>query len=146
MRLEQAAPIAGALVDRGHLGSRHLLEVIEREAGFAVRAVAADREPPLRCVDLRDIGHVVADEKRIVRRERRAEIFERRFIIRRPVGQLYERLLARQRVHDDFAARSLRQRSGQIRHGRFGREQAWKDRVAAGESHSRARSFEQISA
>ena len=38
------------------------------------------------------------------------------------------------------------ERGRQIRHGRFGREQAWKDRVAAGESHRRARSFEQIAA
>lgn len=137
MRLEQAAPIAGALVDRDHLGGRHLFEIIEAEGGLTVRGFATDRQPPFGGVDLGNVGQVVADEKRIVRRQRGAEILERRFIVRRPVRELDQRLLAGQRVHDDLAARALRQGRRQVGHRRLGFDQAWKNRVAAGERDGR---------
>ena len=136
MRLEQAAPIAGALVDRDHLGGRHLFEIIEAESDLAVRGFATDGQPPFGGVDLGNVGQVVADEKRIVRRQRRAEILERRFIVRRPVRELDKRLLARQRVHDDLA-RALRQGHRQVGHRRLGFDQAWKNRLAAGERDGR---------
>ena len=104
MRLRQAAPAAGALVDRGHLDGRHGLEIGERQLDRRGGTVAADLDLVGLDVDLRDVREVIADIKLVVRRDRCAQIFDRRFVVWRPVGELYERLLARQRPHRGVAA------------------------------------------
>ena len=43
MRVGQAAAVAGALIDRDDLIGRQLFQIVEREFGLAVGAVAADR-------------------------------------------------------------------------------------------------------
>ncbi len=103
MRLRQAAPVARTLVDRNQLGRRHRLQIGERDLGLTVGAVAADGNLVTFGLHLRNIGEVVAHEELVVGRDWRAEIFERRFVVRRPVGQLNERLLAGQRAHRDVA-------------------------------------------
>jgi hypothetical protein len=42
VRLRQAAPVARALIDRDHFERRHLLQIVERDLGLTVGAVAAD--------------------------------------------------------------------------------------------------------
>lgn len=65
-----------------------------------ISAVAADRDLVGLGVDAGDIRQVIRDIKPIVRRNRRIEIFQRRFIVRRLVRELDQGLLARQRLHE----------------------------------------------
>src|SRR5258707_6001049 len=94
------AAVARALADRGDL---HLLEAalqfahaeLERARG----AVAADAKRPRIDVDRRgNIGEMIADEERLVRRDRRGEIRRGRLVVRRAVAELDERLLSGQRL------------------------------------------------
>src|SRR5258706_2388494 len=52
---------------------------------------------------------MVAHEKGVVGRDRGAQKLNRRLIIRRPIGELDERLLARQRLKHGFLPGALRQ-------------------------------------
>ena len=52
---------------------------------------------------------MVAHEEGVVGRDRGAQKFNRRLIIRRPIGELDERLLARQRLKHGFLPGALRQ-------------------------------------
>src|SRR5262249_44820756 len=44
-------------------------------------------------VDLRDLGEMVANEECVVRRDRSAEIFDRRLVVGRPIAKLDQRFL-----------------------------------------------------
>ncbi len=98
MRLEQPAPVARALIDGDELVGRHLLEIVERDCGLAVGALAADVDLPGLRIDLGNIGEMIAHEERIVGGDGGAEIFNRRLVVRRPITELDQRLLAGQRV------------------------------------------------
>src|SRR6516165_3057072 len=63
---------------------------------------------------LRDVREMVANEKCVIRRDGGTEIFDRRFVVRRPIAELDQRLLARQRIEHGVVAGPLRQRRGQI--------------------------------
>src|SRR5262245_46174237 len=114
VRLEQPAPVARAHVHRRQLDRRQGLEIVEGELGLAVRPLAADRELPGLGIDLRNTGEMVADEKRVVRRNRGAEIFQRRLVVGRPIAELDQRLLARQRIEHGAVAQALRQARRQL--------------------------------
>ena len=66
-------------------------ELIE---GEAQRRRASDAKAPFRGVDFGNVGEMPAHEEGIVGRDDAMEIAERRFVIRRPVGELDQRLLA----------------------------------------------------
>src|SRR5262249_13060173 len=69
-RLEEPAAVARALVDRDDLGRRHRLELLERQRQ-RLGDLATDLEPEAVRIDLlRDAGEVVADEERVVGRDR----------------------------------------------------------------------------
>ena len=122
VRLEQAAAVARALADRDHLGRRHRLEVVEGELDPAIGAVAADREPPGLGVDVRNVGQVIAHEERVVRGDRGAEGRHRALVVRRPIGELDQGLLAGQGLEDGLGAGAGRQRLRQIERRRRGFE------------------------
>jgi hypothetical protein len=82
MRLEQSAPVARTQIDRHQLGCGQPFEIVEREFGLAVGALAAEGDLPSPDVDLRDVGEMVTDEKRVVRGNGGAEIFERGLVVR----------------------------------------------------------------
>jgi hypothetical protein len=86
VRLKQAAPVAGALVDGDHLGGRHGLEIVEAERGLTAGAFAADLELPGLGVDelvvgLGNVRQMIAHEEGVVRRDRGAEILDRRLVL-----------------------------------------------------------------
>src|SRR6202022_983993 len=108
VRLEQTAPVARALADRNHFVGGQALQALEIDLHLTVRTVTADRELPGLGIDLRNVGEMIAHEERVVGRDRRAEIFDRRLVVRRPVGQFDQWLLARQRVEDGLATGTLR--------------------------------------
>jgi hypothetical protein len=101
--LKQAA-VAGTLIDGNHFISRHALQFVEIERELAIGSV-----PPGCGIDTGDVGQVVAHEERIVWRDRCAKVFQRCLILRRTIGQLYERFLARKRIQDSLRSRSFRQ-------------------------------------
>src|SRR5262245_28985325 len=114
VRLEQPAPVARAQVDSRQLDRRKGLEIVERELDLAVRALAADRELPGLGVDLRDAGEVIANEEGVVRRDGSAKIFQRRLVVGRPIAELDQWLLARQRIQYGVVAYPLRQGRRQV--------------------------------
>jgi len=99
---------------RHQLGCRQSFEILEREFGLAVSAFATDGDLPSPDVDLRNIGEMVSDKKRVVRGDGGAEIFERGLVVRRPVAKLDQGLLSRQRVEHRVAARPLGKRRRQV--------------------------------
>src|SRR5262249_20220239 len=116
---------------------RQPFEIIEREFGFAVGALAADRDLLSPDVDLWNVREMVTDEKRVVRRDGGAEIFERGLVVRWPVTQLDQGLLSRQRVEHCVAARALGKRGWQIK--RPSRCFGWREaQPRAGEREARA--------
>ena len=88
MPVGKTAAVAGALIDGDDFDRRHLLQVVQRDLGLPAGAVAADFDLVGLGVHLRDCGQVVTDEELIVGRDRRAEIFQRRLIIRRAVSRM----------------------------------------------------------
>ena len=98
MRLEEAAAVARALAHGGHFRGREVApELIEREAQLALGAVAADRERPVGRLHFGNARQVVAHEEGLVRRDRTAEMLDRRLEVRRAVGLLDQWQLAGQR-------------------------------------------------
>lgn len=67
MRLKQSAAVAGALVDRDDLYG-HFSDVGECELSLTVGSLAANQEPPLRLIDLGNMGEMIADKERVIRR------------------------------------------------------------------------------
>src|SRR5262249_61319421 len=117
-------------------------EIVERELGLTVGALAADHDLPGSNIDLRNNGEMVANEKRVVRRDGGAEIFNRRLVVGRPIAELDQRLLAGQRIEHRVAAHPLRQGGGQSDRGRcLDRPQA---ETGAGERNSGARRLNEM--
>ena len=59
--------------------------------------VSANRQLPVRGLDIfRNAGQVIANKERVVGREFRAEMRQRRFVIRRTIGKLDQRFFAGQ--------------------------------------------------
>jgi hypothetical protein len=104
MGLEQPAPIARALAHRDNFCPRQLSKVLDAHLDGAIRAFAADLEFPTTDIDFRNVGEMVSHEESIVRGDGRSEIFDWRLIVRRPVSQLNERLLARESIENRFCA------------------------------------------
>ena len=125
VRLKQAAAIARALIDGNHLGGGHRLEIVERDLRCAIGAIAADGKLPGLGVDLGNDRQVIAHEERVVRRDRGAEIFERRFVVGRPVAELDERLLSRLRVEHGAGAHAVRHCGRQVEAGGRGCRRLW---------------------
>ncbi len=95
-RCEQAAAIARALIDGSKPDALEVpLQFIERQLQRALHARAADPQAPRACIDFRDRCEVIAHEESVVRGELRAQLRERRFIVRRSESALDERSLAR---------------------------------------------------
>jgi hypothetical protein len=88
VRLEQSAPVARAQIDRHQFNCRQPFEIFEREFSLAVGAVAAEGDLPGADIDLRNVGEMVTDEKRVVRGDGGAKIFEGGLVVRRPVAML----------------------------------------------------------
>jgi hypothetical protein len=103
------------LVDGGDLDRGHLLQIIERDLGLAIGAVAADGDLVSLRLDLRDVGQMIANEEFVVRCDRRAQVFQRRFVIWPAVSKLDQGLFARQRNHFDVAANTSRHAFCQFR-------------------------------
>src|SRR5262249_23362597 len=84
-RREASAAVARALVDCGHRRARELrLQIFERQLERTVEA-PGDPETPRRQIDLeRDREHVIANEERLVGRDRAVEVLHRRLELRRP--------------------------------------------------------------
>src|SRR5262245_2898409 len=96
--LEQAAPVTGTLIDGDDFDGRHLLEVIKGDLGLSSCTISADRQLPRRSVDLRNVGEVVANKERLVRRNRRAEILYARLVVGRAIAELHQRLFTGARI------------------------------------------------
>ena len=95
-RLEQAAAVARALVDRDHLDRLELrAQLGHRQLERLARRVAADLDDVLVAVDRgRDAGVVIAHEERVVGRDEAVvEDLERRLELRRTRGQHDQRPL-----------------------------------------------------
>src|SRR4029450_9905849 len=82
-------------------------ELRQRELPLPLRALATYRQRPALRVDLRDHRQMPAYEKRVVARDRRAEILDRRLEVRRPGGLADERPLARQRLQALLGERAV---------------------------------------
>ena len=96
MRQRQPAPVARAHAycrdfDLFEVSGQFLVGDLER----LVQRVPCNGEFPVLQAHLRNVGKVVAHEKRFVRRERLVEKTHRGFEIRRPEGFLDQRQLAR---------------------------------------------------
>src|SRR5262249_35810047 len=115
MRLNQTAAIAGTLAYGHDLGSGKSPQVLEPDLDGAVRTGAADLELPTRGVDFGNVGEMITHEERVVGRDDRTEIFDRRFVVGRAIAQLDERLLAGQHVKDRLRARPLGQQRREMR-------------------------------
>ena len=111
-RREESAPIAGALIDRGHAD---LLEAAAQlsqgQSERVLGARAGDLQPPGARIHPWNDRQVIAHEKRVVARERRREIRERRLEVGWPEGAPDERFLAGQG----------RERVGRVAQGRLAR-------------------------
>ena len=107
MGLEEPAPITGTLAYSDDLHCRHAFQITERELGLSICSFAPDGKLPCLGADFRDVRKVVADKERVVGGYCGAQIFDWRFVIRRPICQLDERLLAGQCIKNGFLARSL---------------------------------------
>ena len=90
---------------------------------------------------------MVAHEECIVGSDIGAQIFDGGFVVRRPVGELDERLLARQRIEACFRADALGQPRRKIEHDvglGFGRKQSRDSGARPGENRSYACCLEQV--
>src|SRR5438445_39571 len=88
VRLEQSAPIARAQIDRDQFGGREAFEIVEGKGGLAVSTFAPDGDFPGSHIHLRNKGVVIADEKRVSRGDGGAKIFDRGFVVGRPIAEL----------------------------------------------------------
>jgi len=106
-----AAAIAGALANGGDLDLFEIpLQFRQAQLKGGGRRFAADLQPPARALDLfpgcRQGGSA---QKSVVRCDRGLEVRDWCLVIRRPIGQLYQWLLSRQRAEDCGIVDTLRQ-------------------------------------
>ena len=94
-RVEQAATIARTLADRDDRHRRERsLQLRQAQHLRPLHTLAGQLKPKLRRLDLRDHRMVIADEERLVRCDRGAQISDRRLVVRRTVGEAAQRPLA----------------------------------------------------
>ena len=112
---EEAAAVAGALIDGDELGRLQLADILQRQ-GQRLVDLALYLQRELVGVDVeRDAGEVIAHEERVVRRDRAiVEDGEGRLELRRPTGQADHRPLLRIGHDGPFAiVERQRQRVGE---------------------------------
>ncbi len=101
MRLEQSATVAGAQAKSRNFDDLEISSQLRQgeRQGHSHR-IAADPKLPVRAIDFRNDREVISHEKAVVWGIEGLEFPKRRFVVRRPVGSLDQRLLARQRCQD----------------------------------------------
>jgi hypothetical protein len=109
MRLEKAAAVPRALTDSDNLLRRQFFEDLEIDLRLTLGALPAKGEFPVSRFDFRDLGKMIAHKKGIVRRERRLQKGDWRFVIGRTMGEPDERFLAGERIKNRLRARAFGQ-------------------------------------